>query len=90
MQNMVEFFRRERFKVKKNYFVKLVKYAKKVLNIQKGLKGLKDGRQNPVYPTEQIVLVVLMGFLMRTRSFNNLNNMIKDDDFKYIVPRGMK
>ena len=31
-----------------------------------------------------------MGLLLRTRSFNNLNNMIQDDDFKHIVPRGMK
>ena len=76
--------------MRKNYFAKIVKYTKKVLNIEKGLNKLKDGRKNPMYSTKQVVLPVLMGFLLRTRSFNNLNNMINDDDFKNIVSRGEK
>ncbi len=76
--------------MRKNYFAKLVNYTKKVLNIEKCLNELKDGRKKPTYTTEQVVLPVLMGFLLRTRSFNNLNNMIKDNDFKNIILRGMK
>jgi hypothetical protein len=76
--------------MRKNYLAKLVNYTKKVLNIERSLSKLSDGRNNPKYKTKELVLIVLMGFLMRTRSFNNLNNMIKDDDFKNIIPRGMK
>jgi hypothetical protein len=76
--------------MKKNYFEKIVKYAKKVFNIERSLRKLSDGRKNPTFKTNEVVLVVLMGFLLRTRSFNNLNNMIKDDDFKNILPKGAK
>jgi hypothetical protein len=75
--------------MRKNYLAKLVNYTKKVLNIERSLSKLSDGRKNPKYKTKELVLIVLMGFLMRTRSFNNLNNMIKDDDFKNIIPSGM-
>ncbi len=76
--------------MKKNYFEKIVKYAKKVFNIERSLRQLSDGRKNPKHKTNEVVLIVLIGFLLRTRSFNNLNNMIKDDDFKNILPRGTK
>ncbi len=76
--------------MRKNYFAKLVNYTKKVLNIERSLSKLSDGRKNPKYKTKELLLIVLMGFLMRTRSFNNLNNTLKDDDFKNIIPRGMK
>ena len=76
--------------MKKNYFKKIVKYAKKVFDIERILRNLSDCRKNPTYKTNEVVLLVLMGFLLRTRSFNNLNNMIKDDDFRNILPKGAK
>lgn len=72
--------------MRKNYFEKIVKYTKKVFNIERSLRKLSDGRKNPKYKTNEVILLVLMGFLLRTRSFNNLNNMIKDDDFRKVVP----
>jgi hypothetical protein len=76
--------------LRKNYFAKIVSYTKKVFNIEKSLNKLKDERKNPTYKTSQVVLPVLIGFMLRTRSFNELNNMIKDDDFKDILPRSIK
>ncbi len=59
-------------------------------NIDKSLKSITDGRKNPTYETHQIILLVLLGFILRIRSFNELNNMISADEFKNILPRGMK
>jgi hypothetical protein len=76
--------------LRKNYFAKIVNYIKKVFNIERSLNKLKDARKNPTYKTAQAVLPVLIGFLLRVRSFNELNNMIKCDEFKNILPKGMK
>jgi hypothetical protein len=72
------------------YFVKIIKYIKRVFNIDKSLSKLTDQRKNPKYTTAQAVMPVLMGFLMRVRSFNTLNSMIKDNEFKNILPKGIK
>jgi hypothetical protein len=58
--------------MRKNYFAKLVNYTNKVFNIDRSLSKLSDGRKNPTYKTKEVVLIVLMGFLLRTRSFKNL------------------
>lgn len=76
--------------MRRNYFYKVVKYMKKVFNIDEGLNRLSDGRKNPNYNTKQVVLPVLLGFLLRVRSFNYLKDMILDDDFKRVIPRGTK
>lgn len=76
--------------LRKNYFAKIVKYIKDVYNIDKLLSKIKDGRKNPSYKTGQVILPVLLGFLLRIRSFNELNNMISADEFKSILPKGMK
>ncbi len=76
--------------MRKNYFEKVINYTKKVFNINKSLGKLTDGRKNPTYTTKQVVLPVLMGFLLRIRSFNTLNNMIKENEFKNILPKGEK
>ena len=47
-------------------------------------------RKNPTYKTHQVILPVLLGFILRVRSFNELNNMIVAEEFKNILPRGMK
>jgi hypothetical protein len=78
----------ECYELKKNYFEKIIKYTKKVFNIERSLSKLTDARKNPKYRTNQVVLVVLLGFIMRVRSFNELNNMIKDNDFRKVIPRG--
>ncbi len=32
----------------------------------------------------------MLGFILRVRSFNELNNMIVAEEFKNIIPRGIK
>ncbi len=54
--------------MRKNYFVKLIKYMKNVYHIKNGIKKLTDGRVNPKYKTAQVILPVLLGFLLRIQS----------------------
>ncbi len=65
--------------LRKNYFAKIVKYTKDVYSIDKLLSKIKDGRKNPRYKAHQVILPVLLGFILRIRSFNELNNMISAD-----------
>ncbi|KLU64482.1 transposase DDE domain protein [Desulfosporosinus acididurans] len=76
--------------MRKNYFVKLVNYMKNVYQIDHGLNQLSDGRVNPTYCTGQVILPVLFGFLLRIKSFNELNFMIKNYEFTKLFPRGTK
>ena len=74
----------------KNYLKKFIKYIKKVYHIEDGLKVLKDGRKNPLYTTAEAVLPVLLGFIMRIQSFNELKYRIRSNDFKNIIFSKMK
>ena len=68
----------------RNYFVKLVKYMKNVYHIDRGFNKLTDARVNPTYETSRVILPVLFGFLLRIKSFNELNCMIKENEFKKV------
>lgn len=63
--------------MRKNYFAKLVNYMKSVYHIERGLNKLSDRRDNPTYSTGQVIVPVLFGFLLRIKSFNELNSMIQ-------------
>jgi hypothetical protein len=63
---------------------------KNVYHINRGLNKLSDGRVNPTYSTGQVILPVLFGFLLRIKSFNELNLMIKNHEFSKLFPRGTK
>ena len=76
--------------MRKNYFEKLVRYMKNVYHIDRGLNKLSDGRVNSTYSTGQVVLPVLFGFLLRMKSLNELNFMIKNHEFSKLYPRGTK
>ncbi len=66
--------------MRKNYFKKLMNYIKNVYNIERGLYKLKDGRIGATYNTGQVIFTVLLGFLLRIRSFNELNYMLKENE----------
>jgi len=68
--------------MRKNYFAKIVKYIKDVYSIETGIRNLQDKRTNPTYKTDKIVIPVLFGFILWIRSFNELNYMIKNNEFK--------
>jgi len=76
--------------MRKNYFAKLVKYMKNIYHIERGLNKLSDGRVNPTYSTGQVILRVLFGFLLRIKSFNELNLMIQNHEFSKLFPGGTK
>ena len=66
-----------KMKTREIYFYKLVNYMKSVYNTEHGLNKLEDGRVNPTYTTAQVVTPVLLGFLLRVKSFNELDLMIR-------------
>lgn len=76
--------------MRKNYFAKIEKYIKDVYNVEEGLRNLEDKRKNPTYKANKVILPVLFGFILRIRSFNELNNMIKNKDFKKITGKTCK
>jgi len=70
--------------MRKNYFVKLIKYMKNVYNIEHGINKLTDSRVNPKYKTSQVVFPLLLGFMLRIQSLNELKFMQKENEFKNI------
>ncbi|MFT8352720.1 hypothetical protein [Clostridium saccharoperbutylacetonicum] len=76
--------------MRKNYFIKLVKYMKNVYNIETGLNKLTDERINPTYDTEKVVTLMLLGFLLRSKSFNELNLIIKNNELNKLFPKGTR
>jgi len=74
--------------LRQNYFLKLAKYNKNVYHIDKQIEHITDNRINPTYKTSQIISLVLTGFLLRIRSFNQLNYMIKTGEFNNIFSSG--
>ena len=67
-------------KMTKNYLKKFIKYVKKVYRIEDGLKALTDRRKNLLYTTGEVILPVLLGFIMRIQSFNELKYKIRSND----------
>jgi hypothetical protein len=63
---------------------------KNVYNIESGLNKLTDGRINPIYDTAQVVTLVLFGFILRIKSFNELNLMIKNNEFNKLFSSGTR
>jgi len=70
--------------MRKNYFVKLIKYMKNVYNIEHGINKLTDARVNPKYKTSQVVFPLLLGFMLRIQSLNELKFMLQENEFKNI------
>jgi len=76
--------------MRKNYFIKLINYTKNVYNIDRGINKLTDGRVNPTYNTGQVILPLFFGFLLRIKSMNVLNCMLKENEFKNILRKSAK
>ncbi len=62
-------------------------YMKNVYHIDRQIEQITDNRLNPTYKTSQIISLILVGFLLRIRSFNQLNFMIKAGEFNNIYAR---
>ena len=63
---------------------------KKVFKIEDKPGKLKDSRVNPTYSTSEGILPVLLGFLVRIQSFNELKYKLKSKDFNKIISRKVK
>lgn len=50
----------------------------------------KDKRENKKIPTTNIAITVLLGFMLKIRSFNQLDDWLENGDFKNLVPKGMR
>lgn len=74
--------------MKNSYIGKLIKYMKNIYKIDYGLRSLTDCRINPIYQTGQVLSLTLFDFLLRVRSINELNNLIKDNEFQKLYRRG--
>ena len=72
-----------------NYFVKLIKYMKNVYHIDRGINKLKDKRVNPKYKTAQVILPLLLGFMLRIKSMNELKFMLYENEFKNMFSKNM-
>ena len=57
---------------------------KKVYHLDRQIEQITDNRLNPTYKTSQIISLILVGFLLRMQSFNQLNHMIKSGKFNNI------
>lgn len=59
--------------MRRNYFVKLINYMKKVYKIEDGIGKLKEGRVNPKYKTAQVIMqtaqVIIWGVAIRKQAF---------------------
>lgn len=63
----------------------MIKYIKNVYHIDSQIEYVTDNRVNPTYETSEIISLVLIGFLLRVQSFNQLNCMIKSGEFDTMV-----
>lgn len=63
---------------------------KKTFKIEDRLGRLTDSRINPSHSTSEGIVSVLLGFLVRIQSFNELKYRLKSKDFKGIISRTMR
>ena len=53
-------------------------------------KKLRDKRTNPKITTSSIAFTLLIGFMLKIRSFNQLDDWLEHNDFRRIVPKKMR
>ena len=72
-----------------NYFAKLLKYMKKVYHIEHSINKLSDKRKNPKYKTGQVITPLLIAFMLRIKSMNELKLMLYENEFKNVFLRNI-
>ena len=72
------------------YLRNLLHYLSGVYDLGGKIKKLRDHRTNPKIATSSIAFTLLIGFMLKIRSFNQLDDWLEHDDFKRIVPRKMR
>ena len=65
---------------------KLLTYVSKVYGIGEKIKGVKDERKQPQIHASVVFKVMLLGFLLRMESFNELNQWVRYGRFRKLLP----
>ena len=73
----------------KGYLRSLLQYLSSVYDISGKIKKIKDKRNNPKISTVAVGFAVLIGFMLKMRSFNQLDNWLEHNDFRRIVSAKM-
>ena len=68
----------------------LLHYLYSVYDLGTKIKKLKDKRSNPKIATAAIAFSVILGFMLKIRSFNQLDDYLEYNDFKGLVPKKMR
>ena len=72
------------------YLRNLLHYLSNVYDLGGEIKKLRDNRTNPKITTSAIAFTLLIGFMLKIRSFNQLDDWLEHNDFKRIAPRKMR
>ncbi len=81
---------KERLYLSKGYLRSLLQYLSSVYDIGGKIKKLKDKRVNPKIRTSSIAFTLLIGFMLKIRSFNQLDDWLEHNDFRRIVLKKMR
>ena len=68
----------------------MLHYLYSVYDLGSKIKKLKDKRSNPKIATVAIAFSVILGFMLKIRSFNQLDDYLEYNDFKGLVPKKMR
>ena len=72
------------------YLKILLHYLSSVYDLGAKIKKLRDNRSNPKITTSSIAFTLLIGFMLKIRSFNQLDDWLEHNDFRRIVPKKMR
>lgn len=74
----------------KGYLRNLLHYLSNVYDLGGKIKKLKDNKTNPNITTSAIAFTPLISFMLKIRSFNQLDDWLEHNNFQKIVPRKMR
>ncbi len=64
----------------KSYLITLLNYISNVYELGEKIKALSNTRANSKISTSAIAMVVLIGFMLKIRSFNQLDDWLENGD----------
>jgi len=67
-------------KMSKSYLITLLNYISNVYELGEKIKALSNTRANSKISTSAIAMVVLIGFMLKIRSFNQLDDWLENGD----------
>ena len=68
----------------------MLHYLYSVYDLGTKIKRIKDQISNPKIATAAIAFSVILGFMLKIRSFNQLDDYLEYNDFRGLVPKKMR